>query len=203
MHARYHLPMGAPHRPHKATFADLEALGDDARAEVINGEIVEKAAPTFEHAHAQFKLAGFVGRRFGRHPGGKWPGGWWFGSEVDVEYEANQIFCHDSAGWRRDRIEHRPTGRPVRVRPDWVCELLSPKHEKRDLIDKMKVLHACGVRHYWIANPENKTLVVHRWTEKGYLIILTAATGETVRAEPFDAVELRVGVLFGDEDDDE
>jgi hypothetical protein len=25
-----------------------------------------------------------------------------------------------------------------------------------------------------------------------------AAAGETVRAEPFDAIELRVGVLFGD-----
>jgi hypothetical protein len=28
-------------------------------------------------------------------------------------------------------------------------------------------------------------------------------SGETVRAAPFDAVELRVNVLLGDEDDDE
>jgi len=29
-----------------------------------------------------------------------------------------------------------------------------------------------------------------------------AAAGETVRAEPFEAIELRVGTLFGDDEDD-
>jgi hypothetical protein len=29
-----------------------------------------------------------------------------------------------------------------------------------------------------------------------------AAAGETVRAEPFDTIDWRVGVLFGEEDDD-
>jgi hypothetical protein len=46
-------------------------------------------------------------------------------------------------------------------------------------------------------------LTVHRLEPHGYLVALTAATGETVHAEPFDAVELRVGVVFGDEDDEE
>ena len=34
------------------------------------------------------------------------------------------------------------------------------------------------------------------------IAVQRAAAGETVRAEPFDAIELRVGVLFGDEEDD-
>ncbi len=46
-------------------------------------------------------------------------------------------------------------------------------------------------------------LVVHRLEPNGYLVALSASTGETVRAEPFDAVELPVGVLFGDEDEEE
>jgi Uma2 family endonuclease len=84
-----------------------------------------------------------------------------------------------------------------------VCEILSPSNEKRDLVDKLNVLREAGVPHYWILNPEEKVLVVHRLEPNGYLVALTASTGETVRAEPFDAVELRVGILFGDEDDDE
>jgi hypothetical protein len=32
--------------------------------------------------------------------------------------------------------------------------------------------------------------------------VLTASTGETVRAEPFEAIELHVGRLFGAEDGD-
>jgi hypothetical protein len=52
-------------------------------------------------------------------------------------------------------------------------------------------------------NPEAKTLVVHRWEPKGSLIVLTAAVGDVVRAEPFEAIELRIDVMFGDEDNDD
>lgn len=45
------------------------------------------------------------------------------------------------------------SGPPVRTRPDWVCELLSPSNAKRDLIDKLQVLHANRVPHYWIVDP--------------------------------------------------
>ena len=93
----------------------------------------------------------------------------------------------------------RPLGRPIRVRPDWVCEILSPSNAKTDLIAKFQVLQRCGVPHYWIVDPERELLTVHRWTDGGYLVALHAATGQVVRAEPFEAIELRVGMLFGEE----
>lgn len=195
--------MAAPLSQPLATFADLVALGDQVSAEIIHGMIVEKASPTMAHGRSQQSLGMFLSRRFDRRPGGRWPGGWWFGTEVDTEYERHQLFRHDVAGRRRDRVGDCPSGRPIQIRPDWVCELLSPSNEKRDLIDKMRVLHAAEVPHYWIVNPEEGTLMVHRWSPQGYLIVLTASTGETVHAEPFDGVELRVGVLFGDEEDEE
>jgi Uma2 family endonuclease len=195
--------MAAFPRSTKATFVDLEALGDDVRAEIIGGVIIEKAGPSMEHGRSQRGLGGAVGRRFDRRPGGRWPGGWWIGSEVDVEYEPHEVYCHDIVGWRRDRVPECPHGRPIRIRPDWVCEMLSPSNEKRDLVDKMRGLHAAGVPHYWIGKPEERVLVVHRREPKGYLIVLTAGPGDVVRAEPFDAVELRVDALFGGDDNDE
>lgn len=186
-----------------ATFADLAALGDDVRAEIIHGTIVDKAGPRGEHSLAQNALGGFLGRRFSRKPGGRWSGGWWIGTEVDVEYQTHELYCHDIAGWRRERLPDGLKGRPIRVRPDWVCEILSPSNEKRDLVDKMGVLREAGMPDYWIVNAEEKILVVHRLEPAGYLILLSASSGDTVRAEPFHDVELRVGVLFGDEDDDE
>lgn len=186
-----------------AMFADLAALGDEARAEIIGGEIVDKAAPTVEHGRAQKALGGYLHRRFDREPGGHWPGGWWIGTEIDVEYGSHELYRHDIVGWRRERVPECPKGRPVRERPDWVCEILSPSNEKRDLVDKMRTLRASAVPHYWILNPEEKILVVHRHSAAGYVVVLTATSGETICAEPFDDVELRVGVLFGDEDEDE
>lgn len=58
------------------------------------------------------------------------------------------------------------------------------------------------VPHYWILDPDERILLVHRWSRDGYTVVQRAAAGETVRAEPFEAIELRVGGLFGDEEDD-
>jgi len=188
--------------PGTATFADLEELGD-VRAEIIHGAIVHKGSPGPRHSMSQGAVVQFTRRRYHRRPGGRWPGGWWIGTEVDVEYALHEICCHDVAGWRRDRLPELPKERPIRIRPDWVCEILSPKSEKRDLVDKMRILREAGVRHYWILNPVSKVLVVHSLEVNGYLVALTAASGETVRAEPLHEVDLPVGVLFGDEDEEE
>jgi hypothetical protein len=64
------------------------------------------------------------------------------------------------------------------------------------------VLHKCEVPHYSIVDPEREVLTVHRWERDGYLVALQAGRGQVVRAEPFEAMELKVGVLFGDEPDD-
>ncbi len=58
------------------------------------------------------------------------------------------------------------------------------------------------MQHYWIIDPIDETLAVYRWQSDGYVELLIAERGETVRAEPFAAIELRVGVLFGDDDDE-
>src|SRR5215470_2112203 len=102
----------------KMTFADLEALGDDVSAEIIHGTIVQKAMPTMEHGRSQLGAGGVLRRRFDRRPGGRWPGGWWLGTEVDVEYETHELYRHDIVGWRRERVPECPRGRPIRVRPD-------------------------------------------------------------------------------------
>ena len=39
------------------------------------------------------------------------------------------------------------------------------------------------------------------WSPEGYTAVLVALRGERVRPEPFDAIDLAVGVLFGDDDD--
>jgi Uma2 family endonuclease len=184
-----------------ATFEDLLAHDDPDRLEIIGGEIVEKAAPSPGHSLTENKLAVAVDP-FNRRPGSRGPGGWWIFTEIHVGYPRGEIYCHDTAGWRRDRVPERPAAWPVRIRPDWVCEIVSPKHERNDLVVKPRVLHGAEVPHYWILDPDERILLVHRWSPDGYVVVQRAAAGETVRAEPFEAIELRVGVLFGDDEDD-
>jgi hypothetical protein len=60
--------------------------------------------------------------------------------------------------------------------------------------------HRAQVGHYWTVDPANAALTVLRWAPEAYLATLTAGRTDRVRAEPFEAVELFVGALFGDEE---
>jgi Uma2 family endonuclease len=186
-----------------ATLEDLLAIPEaERRHEVIDGELVEKGAATGEHGGSQADLVGTLRSRFGRRPGGRRPGGWWFATEVEIVFAPNQIFRPDVVGWRRERSPQRPTGLPVTLFPDWIGEVLST-NRSNDLVKKKRVCHQCQIPHYWILDPVEQTLSVHRWGPDGYIEVLAAQRDERVRAEPFDAVELSVGVLFGDEELDE
>jgi Uma2 family endonuclease len=183
-----------------ATIGDLVALGD-AAAEVIQGVIVYKADPSAEHGDAQLALGSFLRQHFHRAGGPSGPGGWRLLTEVDVELAAHDIYRPDVSGWRRDRVPQRPLGRPISVRPDFVCEILSESNAATDQVDKFRVYAASGVPFYWIADPSRKILTVYRLEGAGYAVALQAKHGEVVNAPPFEAVPLRVGVLFGDDPD--
>ncbi len=187
----------------KATVEDLRRLyGEDSRYELIHGELVEKAMPRVEHVSGQGGFFAALRARFHRRSGdAQRPGGWWILPELHVRYGDDELYCHDLCGYRRDKHSEIPNGWPVRVTPDWVCELLSPGHHKRDRVDKWNTLFRARVPHYWLVNPEEKFLEVYRWTPDGYVLALQTTADDLIRAEPFDAVELRAAVLFDDEDD--
>lgn len=164
--------------------------------EVIGGAMVEKAAPTFEHGDAQGSIIELIKSPYQRGRGG--PGGWWIAPEVEIELAEHDVYLPDVAGWKRSRVPERPTGRPIRVRPDWVCEVLSPSNALNDLGVKFAAYHRAGVGHYWVVDPERQTLTVFRSTTEGYVIAVSAGRGDVVRPEPFEEVVLRVAELFGD-----
>jgi Uma2 family endonuclease len=180
-----------------ATAADLASLPSDRSAEVIDGEIVDKALPSFDHGSAQTGLGGVLFGFRGPPGGPRGPGGWWLATEVEVEYEPHQVFRHDAVGWRRERAVERPSERPVRLRPDWVCEILSPSNAANDTVKKLRVLQRHRVANYWLIDPEAGTLRVLRWTPEGYLEVVSATRDESVRAEPFDGIEISLATVLG------
>jgi Uma2 family endonuclease len=93
-----------------------------------------------------------------------------------------------------------PADVPITIVPDWICEILS-LNRRYDLLEKKRVYHRHHVGHDWIVDPVEETLAVHRWHPDGSVEVLVADRTERVRAELFDAIELAVGVLFGDDPD--
>ncbi len=105
----------------------------------------------------------------------------------------------DIAGWRRDRLQARPSGSPVREQPDWTCVILSPANASDDTVRKFRIYQEAAVPHYWILDPISRALTVYRWSSEGYVVALVARGGEVVRAEPFADVELLVESLLGED----
>jgi Uma2 family endonuclease len=178
----------------RPTFADLLALPDDVRAEILNGEISVVPAPRPRHSNPQRALGRFVGGPFHDDDGFGGPGGWWIFVEVDIELGAD-VVRPDLSGWRRERLPE-PDARPIRVIPDWVCEIVSERHEARDRVLKKRLYAEHGVSHYWIVDPQARTLEAFvlreaQWIDGG-------AFDETAvaRITPFAAVEIPVGRLF-------
>ena len=180
-----------------ATTADLLAIPEHERFhELIGGEIIPKATPSAEHGTAQRKLGTLIDP-FDRRPGSRWPGGWWLMTEVEVEFAAHETYRPDVVGWRRDRVPERPRGNPVAIRPDWIGEIVSPTNSGMDRVTKLNAYHRFEVGHYWIIDPDEETLSAYRWTAGGYLLVVAARTGDRVRVEPFEAIEIDVAELFG------
>ncbi len=54
----------------------------------------------------------------------------------------HDVYRPDLAGWRREAVPNRPTGFPIRLVPDWVCEVVSPGNAQHDLTLKRRAYHA-------------------------------------------------------------
>lgn len=181
------------------TVDDWLAQPEEARFELIDGNLIQKAAPTFEHGIAQSGTAGALRGPFHRRVGGPGgPGGWWIGTEIDILLDG-QGYRPDVVGWRRERLPDPPKQRPVTVRPDWLCEIVSESNRQVDTVTKLRRYHQAGVPHYWILDQADRTLTVYRHTADGYLVALRVEAHERVRAEPFEQVEVQVGVLLGED----
>jgi Uma2 family endonuclease len=161
--------------------------------------LTQRAAPSGEHGDAQAGVVAAVRPPFQRKPGGGGPGVCWIASEVEVLLSTSDVVRPDVLGWRRERCPERPTGTPVKVRPDWICEVVSQANATDDTVKKLRLYHRAAIPHYWLVDPRDATMTVMRWSEDGYITLLRAERGEIVRAEPFDAIEFAVGALFGDD----
>src|SRR5688572_21947881 len=103
-----------------ATLADLEALPEGIKGELIDGVLYTQARPRASHQDALGALFGDIDGPFRRGRGG--PGGWQILVEPGLTAEGAPEYSPDIAGWRRERLPQLPEGR-IAVVPDSICEI--------------------------------------------------------------------------------
>jgi Uma2 family endonuclease len=177
-----------------ATYADLEALPANMVGEIIAGELYASPRPASPHALVSSVLGGTLISPF--HLGRGGPGGWFILDEPELRL-GKDVLVPDLAGWRRERMPvfHRTAA--FELAPDWVCEVLSTSTSSLDRNVKLPVYAREGVAHVWLVDPEARTLEVHRLEGNRYVPLRRYEGTARVHAEPFEALELELTLLWG------
>lgn len=176
-----------------ATYDDVLAAPDHVVAELVGGVLHTSPRPRLVHAGVASVLGEELGPPFRRGRGG--PGGWLILDEPELHLGAD-ILVPDLAGWRRERMPELPDQAFVSLAPDWACEVLSPSTAVFDRRDKLPVYAREAVTHVWLIDPAARLLEVLRLDGATYRIVAAFAGDESVRAEPFDAIEPALAALW-------
>lgn len=178
-----------------ATYQDLVDLPDNVVGELIDGELFVCPRPAIPHAIAGTRLSGLLSGAFDLGRDG--PGGWWILAEPECHFGRN-VLVPDLAGWRRERLPTLPTTAAISLVPDWICEVLSPNTGRLDRVKKLPVYASECVGHAWLVDPIARTLEILRLENSRWSILATHEGDEIVRAEPFDAIGIDLGILWGE-----
>lgn len=201
--------MSAPAR-RPATYDDVLAAPDHLTAEILAGELHVSPRPAVPHQLLAIGLSAGLYGRYHRSGGGR-PGGWVILPEVELHLgepdPRTVVAVPDLSGWRRERMPQPPSTPAVSLRPDWVCEILSPgpANVRRDRVLKTAAYHRAGIPWMWIVDPLARTIEVLKRQDAGYLIAASHSGDVEVTVPPFDAEPLDLGAWWpeGDEDDGE
>ena len=177
-----------------ATYADLEALPENMVGELLAGELYASPRPAIPHAWAGSALGSLLFGAFTLGTNG--PGGWILLDEPELHLEED-VLVPDMAGWRRERLPELPRTAAMTLAPDWVCEILSPSNRARDRVLKLSLYARERVPHVWLVDPDVRTLEVLRLTGPHYTFVASHSEDALLRAEPFEALEFKLGVLWG------
>jgi Uma2 family endonuclease len=163
-------PVGV--RPGAMTYEDYCRLPDDGiRYEVIEGLLFGEPSPWRAHQRAAANLL-MILRAHVRDRGL----GEVFIAPFDVILDRRTVVVPDLvfvSGARAEIVTERAVEGP----PDLVVEILSPGSRRRDRVAKLNAYARRGVQHYWLVDPEARTLEAFELEDGGYRLAV-AVSGE-------------------------
>ena len=177
-----------------ATYVDLRDVPDNMVGEILNGELVTHPRPAPRHSHTASAIGAFIFSSF-NHKQNKGDGGWWILDEPECHL-ADDVVVPDIAGWRKANMPELPETAWISVKPDWVCEVISPSTAKYDRGVKRQIYAREGVGHYWIVDPEAKMVEVFALNEGNWMLLITASDDEVVNLPPFEVLPFDLSALW-------
>ena len=144
------------------TIADIEALPEGERAELIDGELFRMDAPMRVHQKILIVLALEI-TLYIRNKKGKcevYPAP--FAVRIKKD-NRNYVEPDISVICDKDKLDEKG----CQGAPDWMIEIVSPSSKTMDYERKVKLYREAGAREYWIVDPEAETVTVYDFERRG------------------------------------
>ncbi len=173
-------------RSFQEQYAQIRKLPEGVTGEIIEpGKLSTMSRPGRTHrftANAiRRSLAGFD-----RYQGGA---GWWFEVEAEIRF-GERLLVPDIAGWRVREDDKFLDDNPIRVAPDWACEVLSGTTTRKDRMLKLPIYVRSGVSWVWLVDTEAQLVEVYEPAGGHPAQIVAAGEADRVRLPPFDSIEI-------------
>lgn len=142
---------------------DYYVLPENVRAELINGQFYDLAAPSRMHQRILGELYTAINVHIRSKKGG---------CEVYPAPFAVKLFEDDKTIVEPDISvicdPDKLTDRGCKGAPDWIVEILSPSNPSHDHVLKLHLYMDAGVREYWIVDPMQETVYVYHLVKERF-----------------------------------
>lgn len=140
------------------TVADIEALPDGERAELIDGEMFMMASPMLRHQKILMWLSATIWNYIMKHGGSCEVLPAPFAVYIKDD-EHNYVEPDISVICDRNKLDEKG----CHGAPDWVIEIVSPLSKDMDYERKWVLYQEAGVREYWIVDPIQRNVTVYNF----------------------------------------
>lgn len=140
----------------KYTVADIEALPEGERAELIDGEMFMMAIPMLTHQSLLMWLAVTIWNYVAEHKGRCKIVPAPFGVYIKDD-ERNFVEPDISVICDPNKLDEKG----CHGAPDWTVEIISPTSQNMDHVRKLVLYREAGVRLYWIVDPAHRNVTVY------------------------------------------
>jgi Uma2 family endonuclease len=177
----------------KMTARQYLMLGEDppgVRLELVDGEVAVSPSPRPRHSYPLLQLAKLLDRHIENFDLGL------LIADCDTIFGEYDVRRPDLLFFTKDRQHLVQADEAIDGTPDLCIEIVSPSSGTIDRKDKFKQYAEGSVVHYWILDPQVKSLEGFKLKGKKYVSIGGGKDSDLVTLAPFSKLEIPLAKLW-------